>query len=79
MVEQFLHGQGFQLAEAQKTLPLEAQLMTIQVKKKILFDVNIFTMDFSLSGVKRESSEMTPESLKGSRQIKSTEGKLIMG
>ncbi len=73
LVEVFPYEQGFQLAEAQKTLPFEDQLMTIRVKKEMVFDENIFILDFSFSGVKRGNSETTPESRrKRSKQSKST-------
>lgn len=75
LVEVFYHEQGFRLAEAQKTLPFEDQLITIRVKKEMVFDENIFILDFSFSGVKRANSETTPESRqKRSKQSKSTKG-----
>jgi hypothetical protein len=37
LVEVFQHEQGFRLAEAQKTVPFEDQLMTIRVKKETVF------------------------------------------
>lgn len=75
LVEVFPHDHGFQLAEARKTLPFEDRLMTIRVKKEMVFDENIFVLDLSFSGVKRENSETTPESRqKKTKQSKSTEG-----
>ncbi|PVH75186.1 hypothetical protein DL98DRAFT_518804 [Cadophora sp. DSE1049] len=62
LVEVFHHEQGFQLTEAQKTSPFEDQLMTVRVKKEMVFDEDMFILDFLFSGVKRGSSETRPES-----------------
>ena len=73
LVEDFHHEQGFGLTEAQKTLHFENQLMIIRVKKEMVFDEDMFIMDFSFSGVKRGNSETTPESRqKRSKQTKTT-------
>lgn len=80
LVEDFTHGQGFQLTEAQKTLALEDQLMTIRVKKEMVFDEDIFIADCFFSSVKRGISEMTLESSqKRSKQSKSTKGEAEHG
>ncbi|KAH7311899.1 heterokaryon incompatibility protein-domain-containing protein [Rhexocercosporidium sp. MPI-PUGE-AT-0058] len=62
LVEVFPCEQGSQLAEAQKTLPFEDQLMTIRVKKEMVFDEDMFILDISFSGVKRRNSDATLES-----------------
>jgi hypothetical protein len=73
LVKDFHHGQVFGLTEAQKTLHFENQLMTIRVKKEMVFDEDMFIIDFSFSGVKRGNSETTPESRqKRSKQNKTT-------
>lgn len=75
LVEVFHYEQGFQLAEAQKTLPFKDQLITIRVKQEMVFNEEMFILDFSFSGVKRANSETTPESRqKRSKQSKSTKG-----
>ena len=75
LVEVFNYEQEFRLAEAQKTLPFEDQLMTIRVKQEMVFDENIFILDFSFSGMKRANSETTPESRqKRIKRSKSTNG-----
>ena len=60
LVENF-HQEGFRLAEAQKTMLFENQLVTIRVKKELVFDEDIFILDFSFSSVKRGNSETIQE------------------
>jgi hypothetical protein len=49
--------------------------MTIRVKKEMVFDEDIFILDFSFPGVKRANSETTPEShQKRRKQSKGTKG-----
>jgi hypothetical protein len=61
LLENFPHEQEFRHGEVRKTLPFEDQLMTIRVKKEVVFDEEIFVLDILFSGVKREYSEMRPE------------------
>jgi hypothetical protein len=56
----FRHGHG--LAEAKTTFPFESRVMTVRVKKEVIFDEDMFVLDFFFSGVKRGNSEVTPES-----------------
>lgn len=64
LLENFPHEQEFRHGEVRKTLPFEDQLMTIRVKKEVVFDEEIFVLDILFSGVKREHSEMRPETSK---------------
>jgi hypothetical protein len=79
LLQDFPHEQGFQLAEAQKTLPFEDQIMTIRVKKEMVFDENIFILDFSFSGVKQEILKRHRKSSeKEQAEQKHKKGKRIM-
>jgi hypothetical protein len=77
LVEVLPYDQGFQLAEAQKTLPFEDQLMTIRVKEEMVFDEDMFILGFSFSGVKRGSPDTILESpQKRAKQSKSIDGEV---
>lgn len=61
LLENFPYEQEFRYGEVRKTLPFEDQLMTIRVKKEVVFDEEIFIVDILFTGMKREHSEMRPE------------------
>ena len=75
LVEVLNYEEGFRLDEAQKTLHFENQLVNIRVKKELVFDEDIFILDFLFSGRKRGNSETTTES----RQKRSTQGRYTTG
>jgi hypothetical protein len=56
----FEHGHG--LAEAKTTFTFESRVMTVRIKKEMIFDEDMFVLDLFFSGVKRGNSEITPES-----------------
>jgi hypothetical protein len=62
LVEYIPFGHGRGLAEAKITFPFESRVMTVQVKKEVIFDEDMFVLDLFFSGVKRGNSEVTPES-----------------
>ena len=46
------------MAEAKTTFPFEGRVMTVRVKKEVIFDEDMFFLDHFFSGVKRGNLEM---------------------
>jgi hypothetical protein len=71
LVEDIPVGQELQVAEAQATLSLESRILTVRLKREVIFDEDTFVLDPLFSGVKRELSETTletfPKRNKGSK------------
>ncbi|KAH6664603.1 hypothetical protein B0J14DRAFT_569579 [Halenospora varia] len=69
------YKEGFWLDEAQKTLLFENRLLNIQVKKEMVFDEDMFILDFLFLGVKHGNLETIAEShQKRSKQGRYTKG-----
>ncbi len=58
LVEDIPFGHGRGMAEAKTTFPFEDRVMTVRVKKEVIFDEDMFVLDHFFSGVKRGNSEM---------------------
>jgi hypothetical protein len=62
LVEDLTIGQELQTSGAQKTLSLGGRILTLRLKRELIFDEDTFVLDLLLSGIKRGSSETIPES-----------------